>query len=94
MGRARAQPESGAAAVFTVFPPAMEVRAASSADFSAAFQLSVELRYFYDAIDYYVQRRDADIPALQPRRCATSTRWYASAATLSTQPQPRTASAR
>ena len=46
----RAQPESGAAAVFTVFPPAMEVRAASSADFSAAFQLSVELRYF----EFYV----------------------------------------
>eukprot|EP01083_Nonionella_stella_P089939 251242_1 len=38
---------------FAVFPPYMDIRSLSSTDFSAAFQPSSDLMYFYDKIDCY-----------------------------------------
>jgi len=51
------QPQDTAKNVFAVFPPFMDIRSVSSADFSAAFQPSQDLMYFYDKIDCYFLRK-------------------------------------
>ena len=50
---------------FAVFPPFMDIRSLSSADFSAAFQPSQDLMYFYDKIDCYYHYKNHAQKSLQ-----------------------------
>eukprot|EP01084_Bolivina_argentea_P169234 293399_1 len=47
---------------FAVFPPFMDIRSLSSADFTAAFEPTMDLMYFYDKIDcYYFYKNNVNI---------------------------------